>query len=121
MFNLGLLAFQAMWLLLVLPGHTRGAISWTRGASASDACCFVQKGTTPAPNNTPTKEQQKNCAVCYYALGLTPPPVLDLYVPDLGLIKIIPLLPVPMHAEQDHLLTYHACGPPTLMPRPTLS
>ena len=77
LFKIGLLAFQTMWLVLVLPGHTRGMISWTR-ASASDACCTVDHRPVRGPDGQPTQEQQKNCAVCYYAVGLTPPPVLEL-------------------------------------------
>jgi hypothetical protein len=116
--KLGLLIFQAMWLLLVLPGHTRGLISWTRSSSgveiASESCCGSDQASPRSTDDEPTREQKKNCAVCYYAVGLTPPPVLELYVPDLGLLQILPLLPAPMHAEQEHLLTYYACGPPIM-------
>ncbi len=113
-FSLGLLAFQTMWLLLVLPGHTRGLVSWTPSCESQVVCCPADGKVARSPDGQPTPEQQKNCAVCYYAVGLTPPPVLDLYVPDLGLLKILPTLPAPIHAEQQHILTYYACGPPVV-------
>jgi len=119
-----LLGFQALWLLFVLPGHTRGLVSWTKPAPAHDkqavhSCCSMDDSTDDAPDDTssgapkkPTRQQKRNCAVCYYALGITPPPVLDLDVPELGLLRILPP-PAPIEsAVQEHLLTYYACGPP---------
>lgn len=113
-FSFGLLAFQTMWFLLVLPGHTRGLISWTASVDPRGGCCVVQKHGPGSSDGQPTPEQKKNCAVCYYALGLTPPAVLDLDIPDLGLLKILPLLAAPIHTEQEHILTYYACGPPAV-------
>lgn len=111
-----LLLFQAMWLLLVLPGHTRGAISWTRlsGGSEPDShsCCDADDDAPATPDGEPTREQKKNCAVCYYAAGLTPVPMLDIFVLDSGLLEIIPVLAAPTQPEQAHRLTYYACGPP---------
>lgn len=113
-FSFSLLAFQTMWFLFVLPGHTRGLVSWTASTDPRGGCCVVEKHGGRSSDGQPTPEQKKNCAVCYYALGLTPPPILDLHIPDLGLLKILPLLATPVHAEQEHILTYYACGPPAV-------
>ncbi len=113
------LGFQTLWLLFVLPGHTRGLISWVQPKTVSDpthaqvdSCCAVRVSTDVPPDGKPTREQQKNCAVCYYVVGLMPPPVMDLSIPDLGLLTILPLIAPHDRAEQEHLLTYYACGPP---------
>lgn len=111
-----LLLFQAMWLLLVLPGHTRGLISWTSlsgGLQAeSHSCCEADEDARTTPDGEPTREQKENCAVCYYAAGLTPAPMPDIFIPDSEPSGILPVLAAPMQPEQTHRLTYYACGPP---------
>lgn len=75
----------------------------------------MKSGAAEGAPGKPTAEQQRNCAVCYYALGITPPPVLDLDVPELGLLRVLPP-PAPIEcAELQHILTYYACGPPALL------
>lgn len=114
--KLGLLAFHLAWLLVVLPGHTRGLISWTKSDSPQrqsvDSCCSVRKSSNPDKPSEPTDQQKRTCAVCAYALGLTPPPVHDFTPPALKLLDILPLARAIVLAEQAHRLTYYACGPP---------
>lgn len=114
--SFGLLGFHVLWLLVILPGHTRGAISWSKSDSApaveADSCCSVKKTSAPNKKSEPTDKQKRNCAVCAYALGLTPPPVHDFTPPALKLIDILPLPRAIVLAEQAHRLTYYACGPP---------
>lgn len=108
-----------LWLLIVLPGHTRGLISWVQPKPASgtshaqvDSCCAVDVSSNIPADGKPTREQQKNCAVCYYVVGLMPPPVMDLSIPELGLLTVLPLIAPHDRAEQQRLLTYYPCGPP---------
>jgi hypothetical protein len=91
-FKISLLVFQCVWMLFVLPGHTRGLITLTKatpasaaGDKASHSCCSIDdapvddasgKAGTQKPHE-PTQQQKQDCAVCYHARGLSPTPVFD--------------------------------------------
>jgi hypothetical protein len=85
-FRMALLVFQAIWLNAIVPGHTRGVVTLTgseqRGTTmAAGAHCCPAKGSSKNPA-APAKGSG-NCAVCYFAARITPPPVIDLTLPPL--------------------------------------
>lgn len=86
--TIALLVFQAFWLNVVLPGHTRGIVTmpgWEAKSRTETAksCCGVEKPskeTKPSPS-----ERAAHCAVCFFAVHLFLPPVVDLRPPALEL------------------------------------
>jgi len=86
--SIALLVFQALWLNVVLPGHTRGIVTmpgWEAktGSSAVKSCCAAEshsKETQPS-----SRQKAASCAVCFFAVHLFLPPVIDLRPPALEL------------------------------------
>ncbi len=81
------------WLLLVMPGHTRGIVTLP-GAEVEQvqtesescckpkpSCCDVAVGDGQAPGPI---DPAKHCAICFLKSHLTDPPALTLYTPYLG-------------------------------------
>ena len=81
------------WLLLVMPGHTRGIVALP-GAELAQAqsedqsccepkpsCCDLDADDCEPPKPT---DPAKHCAICYLKSHLTDAPPLSLYTPYLG-------------------------------------
>lgn len=90
---LALLLFQALWLNVILPGHTRGMITVpgferARDSTSSGAhgCCSTEP--VPAGDPKPGDGRAGNCAICYFAARLTLPPVIDLVPAPVALLEI---------------------------------
>jgi hypothetical protein len=106
-----LLVYQAFFLNVLLPGHTRGAIT-VDGKHTPAACCCC--GGKPAGGDpaVPSQRDRDHCALCQFAGVLTPDPVVQLVIAELGLLDVLPT-PAPAVAEsRDLVTTYLACGPP---------
>jgi len=80
------LLFQAVWMLVILPGHTRGALSAPIAASfgpqlrEARSCCGTSIRDDDASSRdkkSPTQDQKNRCPLCVYARGLSPAPVYD--------------------------------------------
>lgn len=106
--------FQFVWLNIVLPGHTRGAITMpgSKPAASCGSCCASPvKSDKP---HKPTPDEQRRCAVCYFAAGYTIPVVFHFDLKPNGATVAIAV----EHAEQiaglNLLRTYDANGPPVL-------
>lgn len=111
------MAYQTFFLNVVVPGHTRGAITLTGRALAGRlegcACCCDSK---PANSkDAPTPKDRQNCAICNLAAHYTLPPVIDFRLSDLGLLKLLPVSPAATIDPSEFVPTYYACGPPTLV------
>jgi hypothetical protein len=102
---LSLLLFQAIWLNVIVPGHTRGVVSLP-GCAACDssrsslafspaACCGASRATDS--NHHPVRDPASNCAICYFAT-VSVPPAIDFTPPRLGLAEILKP-PAPRSAE----------------------
>ncbi len=96
-----LILWQCFWLVLFLPGHTRGLITWpdtSPGASpdtlpnlgldsssdakavssrsqyriAAKSCCAeLSSPSSNRENKNPSEEEKQRCVVCYIAKGYT--------------------------------------------------
>jgi hypothetical protein len=86
-----LVVFQCIFLNVVLPGHTRGAITLTGKSQACSigdlGCPFC--GHTDASKKSPTRQDQSDCAICHLAARITLPPVIDFAPPELGLADLL--------------------------------
>jgi hypothetical protein len=79
------LAYQTFFLNVVVPGHTRGAITLTGQASMQrlkGCCCDSKPGDS---KDAPTPKDRQNCAICNLAAHYTLPPVVDFRLSELGL------------------------------------
>src|SRR4051812_44045828 len=84
--RLALLIFQAVWLNAIVPGHTRGVVQLPVGESSgqSQTSCCAERGRAGPESRSPAPARQTgNCAVCFFAANLSPPPMLDLTPPPL--------------------------------------
>jgi hypothetical protein len=87
--RLVVLVWFSGWLLLVMPGHTRGIVELP-GAESEQAdsccepkpnCCVIAEDDCETPKPT---DPAKHCAICYLKSHLTDPPPLVFYTPYLG-------------------------------------
>lgn len=86
--RLAVLLWFSGWLLLVMPGHTRGIVELPVAESEQAAlccepkpnCCGVADDCDPPKPSDPAK----HCAICYLKSHLTDPPPLVLFTPYLG-------------------------------------
>ena len=107
-----LIAFQVLFLNVVLPGHTRGVVTMSgrsASAAAESGCCHGKHG---GDSGKPSEKDKSECAVCFFAARVTPPPVVDLNLTRLGLVEVIAAAR-PVVAESAQVeLPYHGRAPP---------
>src|SRR4051794_13144805 len=70
-----LILTQALWLNVMLPGHTRGSI--TLSGSKHSSCCASKNNDSGSKDRAPSQRDREHCAICYFAAGLVSPPVVD--------------------------------------------
>lgn len=96
--RLAVLLWFAGWLVVVMPGHTRGIVKLpgSDAPAPRSACCDPEPNCCdpdpsccdPAPgdgDDAPTPvDPAKHCAICFLKANLTDPPPVTLYTPFLG-------------------------------------
>src|SRR5262245_34256916 len=110
---IALVIFQSLWLNVILPGHTRGAIAlpgYEATSTASHGCCTPQDHDS-RDRQKPT-DRAARCAVCFFAVRLTLPDAIDLNPAALGLAGDAPDESHDAIASIDLRLTYLGRGPP---------
>jgi hypothetical protein len=113
-----LLVFQALFLNVIVPGHTRGVITLSgKNSLASMAdlgCPFCSGPLKNDPKKAPSRQDQSECAICHLAVRLTIAPVIDFRLGELGLLEIIPP-PMPEQAPACVVVSVQYCrGPPAI-------
>jgi len=89
------LIFQALWLNVVVPGHTRGIIRVPGDACPN--CSLALSGSSRAgcvaggSGKSPAGDPSAHCAICSFAAALAVPPAVDLTPPKLELLDVRPL------------------------------
>lgn len=104
LFRVAILLWFAGWLVVVMPGHTRGVVklpgaalaeaaSCCEPAPAEASCCAAERATTccgdvsggaPKPGDAPIDDPAKHCAICFLKATLTEPPPVTCCTPFLG-------------------------------------
>jgi hypothetical protein len=115
--TISVILFQAAWLNVIVPGHTRGAVQLP-GATARCCCCDgggTSDGGAPK-RGTPVTPQQRtsNCAICFFCAHLSLPPA---FVIDLSPLNMLLNLLQDRHADlcpRIVLVPFDSCGPPVL-------
>jgi hypothetical protein len=118
---IALLVYEAMFLNILLPGHTRGSITLApkdatpaaKAEAKSGGCCRIHN--EPAQEQKPTEKDRASCALCFFAARLvTPPPALTAPV-QLELVELLRAAePTSRHAV-DAFAAYDGRAPPALV------
>ena len=106
-----LLVYQALFLNVLLPGHTRGAITLD-GKHVPACCCDRDPRPTGRPPAVPSQRDRDHCAICQFAAGLTPVLFFRVTLAAVGLLRRLPVPPRPVVGSLDLIPTYLARGPP---------
>jgi hypothetical protein len=115
--------FQAFWLNVLLPGHTRGQIVMPGAPSSSaavgdasplHACCQADE---PAPadqksGDVPSKGRAANCALCAFAAHMTVPPPVDLAPRPTNFLCLLPDPRTQSVTTLELVLSYLGRAPP---------
>jgi hypothetical protein len=113
-----LLGFQAFFLNVVIPGHTRGVITLSGKSgvcSAADlGCPFCRH--SGGPQKSPTSKNPSDCAICHLALRITTNPPIDFHLDDLGLLELAVIPPRPAPIVATIVLVHFSRGPPACLP-----
>jgi hypothetical protein len=115
-----LLLFQAIFLNVVVPGHTRGVITLTGRSDAGAAsmpapgCCRTEEHKTreDGSHKAPTPKDRAECAVCHIAARITTATTIDLRLTELGLLEVLPLPPPQLARSVEQIPTYLGRAPP---------
>jgi hypothetical protein len=107
---LALLLYEALFLNVLVPVHTRGAI--TLNASSGSSCCASHE-TRSTPKQAPSEKDRQNCAVCNFAARMSTPPVICHQLPELGLAQVLPLPTPDVAVSLERALPYLSRGPPS--------
>ncbi len=117
--HIALLIFQALWLNVILPGHTRGVVTLPGSGEQNEAVdncgsCCTSKPDSSNDQSQSDENRAARCAVCFFAMRVTPPPVVDLRPPAMALLDIeAPPSPAAFTSYQ-HRLTYLGRAPPAI-------
>jgi hypothetical protein len=113
-----LLAFEIVWLNVIVPGHHRGVVSLP-GEACPNCTALADSplrcATCAKPHRDdshPARDAAAHCAVCHFAARVTLPPVIDLTPPKLELLESQPMAAVATPLSIHHVLTYDGRAPP---------
>jgi hypothetical protein len=91
--RIAVLAFAVVWFVAIVPGHTRGKITWTgvqgKTLVKHNCCDDDAPSKTPCDTGEPSAAAKKQCAVCYYTLGMSVSPVFTFDVVPTGRVAKI--------------------------------
>jgi len=106
--RIALLAYQALWLCVIVPGHTRGIV--VLPGSSDGSCCQTPGKSKPADSDAPAR--RANCAICSFAARITPAIPIDLTPPPLELLSREPAPPAHVWPSVEIRLTCLERAPP---------
>jgi hypothetical protein len=102
------------WLNIIVPGHTRGAItvagSEKTGKTQLASCCSTS--TSKSKDGNPTPDQKQRCGVCFVAAIYTIPVIYRFHVDLLELTQILHDRAVSQLLKLDFPTPFWPVGPP---------
>src|ERR1700727_1736089 len=84
-----LLVYEALFLNVFIPAHTRGMVQLPGSHAAEPCCCCGMGESKKAPTEKEKQNRAENCAICAFAARLTIPPTIDLSLPPLQRLGLI--------------------------------
>jgi hypothetical protein len=116
-FHIALIVFQAAWLNVVLPGHTRGIVTIPGYEPAAGEACHDRSACCPADERDGEKsrerrDRERHCAVCQFAAKLSTPPTIDYSLPPLALLELARIAEPELAFVPPPILAFDSRGPP---------
>jgi hypothetical protein len=121
-FKLALLAFQLLWLNVIVPGHRRGIVNLPGSgcpecqAAAEmpngDRCPVHENGKSHSPAPA---DPAAHCAICFFSARLSPAVAFDFTHPPLELIGAIERAKPIVHYSPEFASTYLGRAPPAIV------
>jgi hypothetical protein len=113
-----LLVFEAIFLNVIVPGHTRGAITLTGKIDcrslADLGCPCCARDENHSKQKGPSRQDRSECAICHLAVRMFTAVPVDFRLGELGLLELIPP-PAPEATPVVATLSVHYCrGPPAI-------
>ena len=114
-----LLLYQFFFFNILLPGHTRGAITLDgkHQPEISSCCCCGEMPAAPAkpndPKSAPSQKDRENCAICNLAVRVMPAPIFTISLPPLTFLKSVDPEPAWHAASVASIPTYLGRAPPS--------
>lgn len=125
--RIALLVFQAVWLNVIVPGHTRGIVPLPGSCCAANSSCYSDGRSLAAATSTASRDvsntgrsrhvplprdNASRCAICQFAARLTLPPAVDYVPPLLGLALVLdPPAPISVDSVRCPLLLHDRAPP----------
>ncbi len=106
-----LVVYQFLFLNVLLPGHTRGAVTLD-GKHVARCCCDSGSAASEKSPAGPSQRDRDHCAICSFAARVTPPEVFVLRLDPNGLLAILPPPTPTVVRSVEHVRTYLGTGPP---------
>ena len=106
--------FELVWLNVIIPGHTRGAVTMPCACEHSDtaeACPLCAAAKTA--HHVPTSRDREHCALCFFAAHLSIPPVIDLSAPKLRFLNYVGAQSAKHLFARYVMLPFDGTGPPS--------
>lgn len=110
-----LLIYQALFLNVFIPAHTRGMVQLPGSHAVMQCCCDTGESKNP-PTDKEKQNRVENCAICAFAARLTIPPTIDLSLPPLLRLGLIEQLSPRRIEVPAFPLRFHGRAPPMLHP-----
>ena len=114
-----LLLFQALWLNVIVPGHTRGQVALPGESCdtcerrvAVDTCCEMEPGGKPREAPASKGDPALHCSICFFAARVTAPEYVDLTPPALRFAHLAPVPTADIRTSVAVVPTYDGRGPP---------
>lgn len=108
---LAFLIYEALFLNVFIPAHTRGMVQLP-GSHVAEPCCCGMGETKKCPTEKDKQKRAENCAICAFAARLTIPAVIDLSLPPLARLGLIEQLSPRRIQVPAFPLSYHGRAPP---------
>jgi hypothetical protein len=117
-FRYAILAFQLLWLNVIVPGHRRGIVTLpgTRCAACEQEAINEPRAACPSDPKSPRHvplDSAAHCAICFFAARLSPPVAYDFTHPPLRLVAVVDAPASPIGADPQLILPYQGRAPPS--------
>jgi hypothetical protein len=114
---IALLIFEAIWLNVIVPGHTRGAVTLPGfepdPAHAAHSCCAGSpEKSDGSKDSRPGSDRAAHCAICFFAVRLCVPAAVCLDPGPLELLCSRPDRPAVSIIIPESQPIYLGRGPP---------
>jgi hypothetical protein len=121
-FRIALVAFQFLWLNVILPGHRRGVVALPGGECSqcearveqTERACCAKHSHVPHPGPSAPSIPSDRCAICFFAARVSPAVAFDFTHPPLQLIGVQELPPVVVSHSPQFASTYLGRAPPSI-------